>query len=470
MLTRERATHGGSTTWEIPLATHTGSDAPISNLDDLLTPFHEACKPRASFRVGTEAEKFGVLAESGDPLPFAGERSVQTVLTRLANEHGWTPEREHEEGEVISLRRGEASITLEPAGQLELSGAPHASIHDTCAEFRQHIAELAGISKELGIVWLSLGFHPFARDADLPRVPKLRYAIMERYLPTRGHRSLDMMRRTCTVQANLDYQDETDAMRKLRVALALQPVVTAIFANSPFYEGQRSPRLSERADVWLHMDPDRCGILPFAWERNISFQTYVEWALDVPMFLIKRDARVIANTGQTFRSFLKEGAQGERATMSDWKTHINTLFPEARLKNTLEMRGADAQPRDLVCALPALWKGLLDDDTALGLAENLMSPLHPQAVEAARPDIAVRGLQATLAGRPLQEWAAQLLEIASAGLVRFAVKNRDGQDESLHLARIKKLVAAGKTPAEQLLSQVDPHAGFRDQVMAAARL
>jgi glutamate--cysteine ligase len=436
----------------------------------LLVPFHEACKPRSAFRVGTEAEKFGVLAESGEPLPFEGPRSVQAVLTHLAERHGWTPEREHEQGQVISLLRNNASVTLEPAGQLELSGAPYASIHDTCKEFRGHLSELQEISKELGIVWLSLGFHPFASQAELPHVPKLRYGIMERYLPTRGARALDMMRRTCTVQANMDYENEADAMRKLRVALALQPIVTAIFANSPFYEGRRGARLSERADVWLNMDPDRSGLLPFAWDREATFQTYVEWALDVPMFMIKRGAKAFGNTEQTFRMFLKDGAHGEHATLTDWKMHLNTLFPEVRLKNTLEMRGADAQPTDLLCALPALWKGVIDDTISLERAEQLASSLDLRSLQQARSQIAHKGLAAELGGKPVQRWAADLLEIAEAGLQRFGIKNADGQDESIHLARIKKLVAAGKTPAEQVLSKIDGSADFRQQVIAAARV
>ncbi len=411
-----------------------------------------------------------MLSESGEPLPFEGKRSVQTVLTRFAERYGWKPEREHEQGEVIALLRGQASITLEPAGQLELSGAPYASIHDTCQEFRQHIAELQDLSKDLGITWLSLGFHPFATQPQLPHVPKQRYAIMERYLPTRAPRSLDMMRRTCTVQANLDYENETDAMQKLRVSLALQPIVTAIFANSPFYEGKRSARLCERADVWLNMDPDRSGMLPFAWEHTASFRSYVEWALDVPMFMIKRGARAFANTEQTFRMFLKDGAHGEHATITDWKMHLNTLFPEVRLKNTLEMRGADAQSTVLLCALPALWKGVVDDATSFAQAQKLVAPLELAQVQAARPEVSYRGLNAELAGKPVQHWAAELIEIAEAGLQRFAIKNAAGEDESIHLARIKQLVASGKTPAEQLLAKVGDAPDFRRAVISAAQV
>jgi glutamate--cysteine ligase len=452
------------------LESHAGTDAPIRSIDDLLAPFHDACKPRSAFRVGTEAEKHGVLLDSGLPIPWSGERSVQTVLSRLCTRHGWAGEREHEAGEVIALRRGDVSITLEPAGQLELSGAPLPSIHDTAQEFRKHLAELADVCQDLGMAWLSVGFQPFAALTDLPRVPKLRYGIMERYLPTRGPRGLDMMRRTCTVQANLDYESETDAMRKLRVGLALQPIATALFAHSPFREGKPSGLVSERADVWLHMDPDRSGILPFAWERDLSFRAYVEWALDVPMFLIKRGARVLENTHQTFRTFMRDGSGGEQATVTDWRTHLNTLFPEARLKNILEMRGADAQPGEGNFALPALWKGVMDDELALRAAETLVEPLTARAVDQARPNIARDGLRAELAGRPLRAWAADLVEVAASGLQRAAQKNADGHDESIYLTPLRTSIERGVTPADELLARTRGANDLRTAIIAATRV
>jgi glutamate--cysteine ligase len=279
-----------------------------------------------------------------------------------------------------------------------------------------------------------------------------------------------MMFRTCTVQANLDYSDEADAVRKLRVSLALQPITTAMFANSPFYEGHLGPRLSERADVWLHMDPDRTGMLPFAWDREMSFQRYVEWALDAPMFLIKRGARVFQNTHQTFRTYLRDGSEGQRATHADWKTHINTLFPEVRLKNTLEMRGADAQPTDLICALPSLWKGLLYDDHALEQAERLVSPLSPAILEAVRPAIARDALEAGLLGRSLREWASEVVTIASDGLDRQSRKNDNGESESVHLSRLRAQIAEGKTAASVLRSRVQGTTSFRAAVIEAARI
>jgi glutamate--cysteine ligase len=430
-----------------------------------------ACKPPSQFRVGTEAEKFGLLADTLEPLPFAGPRSVRRVLALLAERFGWREEREHAEGEAIALLRGDASITLEPAGQLELSGAPLASIHDTCEEFAEHLRELRAVSEELGIVWISLGFHPFARHDDLPHVPKLRYGVMERYLPTRGPRSLDMMRRTCTVQANVDYASEQDAVRKLRVSLAVQPVVTAMFANSPYYEGARGAHLCERAAVWLGMDPDRSGMLPFAWERDMSFRAYVEWALDVPMFMLKRGSRALPNTDQTFRTFMREGAHGERATLHDWETHLNTLFPEARLKKTIELRGADAQSAELTCALPALWKGLLYDDGALSRLEALITPLDARTAAQARPEIARAGMQASLAGRPVLRWAEELLDIARGGLERLSARNAQGEDERVYLAPLAALVQSGRTPAEQLLECAGASvAEFRARVVACCRV
>jgi glutamate--cysteine ligase len=442
------------------------NDAVITNADDLLEPFFSACKPPSEFRVGTEAEKFGWRRGARSALPFTGPSSVQAVLLALAQRFEWQPERETADGEIIALRRGQSSVTLEPAGQLELSGAPHASIHDTQREFEQHFSELRTVSDPLDIAWFSLGFHPFARQAELPHVPKLRYGIMERYLPTRGNRALDMMRRTCTVQANLDYASEHDAIRKLRVGLALQPITTALFANSPYYEGRKSELLSQRADVWLSVDPDRTGLLPFAWERDMSFRKYVEWALDVPMFLIRRGDRVEANTQQTFRAFLRDGRHGERAMLSDWRTHINTLFPEVRLKNTLEMRGADAQTAH-TCALPALWKGLMYDETALAKAEQLISPLSAAALEPLRLPIAQRGLRVNLLGRPLHEWAVEMLEIAHAGLTRLAVLNRNGESEAVHLLGIERLAQSGDSPANALLAALGDETDFNDRVIAA---
>jgi len=449
---------------------HASPEPPLTGIDDLLAPFHESIKPEERFRVGTEAEKIGLLEATWAPVPFEGPSSVSRVLTLLAERFGWQGEREHENAPIIALRKDNASVTLEPAGQLELSGAPLRTIHETSAELSVHLEQVHAISSELGIAWISLGFHPFATHAELPEVPKLRYGVMKSYLPTRGPRSLDMMRRTCTVQANLDYSSESDAMRKLRVSLALQPIVTAMFASSPFYEGARGRYVSERAAVWMGMDPDRSGLLPFAWDKDASFQSYVEWALDVPMFLVKHGKRVLPNTAQTFRQFLTHGLEGERATRTDWETHLNTLFPEARLKRTLEMRGADAQTTELTCALPALWKGLMYEPRALDEAEALVSALDPTALQSARTEIAARGLEATLQGKLVQAWAEQVLAIAQGGLERIGDKNASGQDERIYLKPLVGYVAQGKTPANVLLEKVAGAAELKPAIVAATRV
>ncbi|MBZ0121929.1 MAG: glutamate--cysteine ligase, partial [Sandaracinaceae bacterium] len=373
----------------------------------------------------------------------------------LIERHGWTADREHARGELIALRRGEASITLEPGGQLELSGAPVETIHQTSAELRGHLTELRGISDELGIAWLGLGYHPTATQEELPWIPKLRYGVMREYLPTRGTRGLDMMRRTATVQANLDYASEEDAMRKLRVTLAISPVIGAAFANSPFAEGRKSALASERAQVWTDVDPERTGLLPFAWRDRSGYRDYVEWALDAPMFLVKRGDKLVRNTGQTFRSFMADGFGGARATHGDWTTHLNTLFPDVRLKRTIELRAADGQPSSTLCALPALSRGLLYDATALGALEAMLSSLRYEDVHQARSRVPQEGLRASMAGRPLLEWARELVRLASEGLRRLARLDRRGRDESIHLEALAALLEKGQSPGDALRESVD---------------
>ncbi len=447
------------------------NDRPIAAPDDLLAPYHAAQKPRDAWRVGTEAEKFGVYAADGQPIPFEGARGVAAVLRALETRHAWTPEPPDKTGgPVIALRRANASITLEPGGQLELSGAPKETIHETADEFTGHMAELRDISAELGIAWLGLGFHPLARRDELPWVPKPRYPIMRAYLPTRGQYGLDMMQRTATVQANYDYASTDDAVRKLRVALILSPVLQAMMANSPFVEGRATGERSHRAAVWLDVDNDRAGLLPFAWRDDATIASYIDWALDVPMFLVKRDGVVRQATTHTFRRFLREGFEGASATLGDWETHLNTLFPEVRLKRTLETRSADSQQGETLCALPALFTGVLYDDAALARAESLASRIPYDAAVAARPHIARDGLRAELAGRPVGEWASDLFDIARDGLAARARLDAAGQDETVHLRRLGELLAAGQTPADALLARVDPGADLRAQILTLARI
>jgi glutamate--cysteine ligase len=429
---------------------------PIRRADDLLLPFVEACKPRPAWRIGPEMEKFGVYEQTLAPVPYPGERGILRILEELAAIHGWVPEHEYDGGPVIALASGGASITLEPGGQLELSGAQSEDLHQVQVETRRHLREIAPLSRALGIRWLGLGLHPFAARSDFAWVPKQRYGVMREYLPTRGGHAIDMMLRTCTVQVNLDYASEADAMRKMRVALALAPATTAIFANSPWKEGRAHGGLTYRGRVWLDVDPDRSGLLPALWKPTARFEDYVQWALDVPMFLFKRDGHAILNTGQTFRSFLKDGFSGHRARLEDWKVHLNTLFPEVRLKKTIEIRGADMQGIDTACALPALWTGLLYDEQALSEAEGLVAGWTYEEVAELRNAVWRDALRAPFRGKPLAEVAQRVVAIAAGGLVRRARADATtGRDESQYLEPLRKLVERARCPADVLLEGMD---------------
>ncbi len=444
---------------------------PVRTLDDLCIPFFHAIKPAHQHLIGAEAEKFGVDAHTGAALPYEGERSVLTVLEALVERHGWHPERESDGGPLIALARAGASVTLEPGGQLELSGAPLENVHLICTESSGHLAELRDISEELGIVWLGVGFHPFAKQADLTWVPKARYGIMREYLPRQGAYGLDMMRRTATVQANYDYPSEESAMRALRVSLRLSPVVTAMFANSPFYEGGLFGGKSYRAKVWLDVDPTRQGLVPGVLKPGSRFVDYVEWALDAPMFVVKRGKEVHDATGISFRKFMSEGAFGATATMADWETHLNTMFPEVRLKKTIEVRGADSQPASLACALPALWTGIFYDPRALEQADALSESFTHDELLALRRDIPVHALGATFRGKPLAELAQQVVTIAMSGLERRGRLNRSGKDERAHLERLADLVGRGKCPADVLLDGLDSNRpDLRQEILLRARM
>ena len=424
--------------------------------DDLLELFAQAEKPRSAYRVGTEAEKFAVDSQTGAPLEYDGPRGVTRLFASFVK-RGWQEERETPDGPVISLHREERSITLEPGSQFELSGAAVTTIHETRAELDQHLADLMEISKEMNLTWLGVGFHPLAKQSDLGWVPKQRYAIMREYLPTRGSGGHDMMRRTATVQANFDFSDEADALKKLMVCLKLAPLVNALGANSPFSEGKLSGYLSRRGFTWLNMDPDRSGLIP-ALMRNPKpgYRDYVEWALDAGMFLLKRHGKVVHNTGQKFRDFLQNGFEGERATFGDWKMHLNTLFPEARLKSTLEVRSSDSLPSRLGCAVSALFTGILYDEQALAEADAFARELDVDALLAARPALVKDGLAAQVGGRPMQALAERVLEIAHGGLSRRNLLNAQGQHEGVHLDLLTSLVQSGKTPADAIIEGLTP--------------
>ncbi|MCS6899186.1 MAG: glutamate-cysteine ligase family protein [Myxococcales bacterium] len=423
---------------------------------ELSAIFHESEKTQDRWKIGAEAEKIGIFRETGAPVRYGDEVGIPAVLRALVERHGWEPEPETPGGPLIALRRGQGSVTLEPGGQLELSGTPWSDLHRVAAETRGHLEELRGISAELGIAWLGIGFHPTARQQDLDWVPKARYGIMKVYLPGRGAYGLDMMQRTTTVQVNLDYQDECDAIRKLRVALRLAPVTTAMFANSPFVEGQRWGGRSYRALTWLDVDNDRTGLIPPMWTKDAGYEHYIRWALDAPMFLFKRGTEVIENTGQTFRSFLRHGFQGHRATVGDWEMHLNTLFPEVRLKRTLEIRGADAQGSSTLIALPALWTGIFYDAQALADAEALCANFSYEEVAEARRHVPRLALQTPFRGATLLPLAQRLAEIAAAGLERRARLNGEGQDERCYLQPLFRLLEHGQSPADTLLSACPP--------------
>ncbi len=424
----------------------------VRDPSELLTPFVEAEKRPESFRIGAEVEKFGLVWPSRQPLAYEGPVSVLRIFDALEQNYGWVPEREVPGGPVIALERGKAKVTLEPGAQLELSGSALPDVHACVAEQQQHLEELAPVSKELGLTWLGIGFHPFARQADLPWVPKQRYRIMRTYLPKRGDGALDMMRRTCTVQANFDYQDERDAFKKVIVMLKLSPLMNAMLANSPVHEGRLTGMKSLRGDVWRRMDPQRSGLITSLWnERDPGYERYVNWALDAGMFLFKRGERVIENTGQSFRSFLEHGYQGERATLADFRLHLNTLFPEVRLKNTIEVRCVDSLPLPLMASAIALFTGILYDEQALDAAQAMTEGFVADAAEASRGDLIRQGLKASYCGQSAQQLAERLIEIAEQGLERRARLNDAGKDEREHLSPLRQLIERGLSPADALM-------------------
>ena len=380
--------------------TATGHEEFLRGEGDLLAVFEQSYRP-AKRAVGIESERVA-LFDDGAPLHYhsdAAHPGVDAVFARLIASRGWSATApEADGGPVLGLERAGANITLEPGSQFELSGAPHDTLHGLRDELAAHRDEMRALDLSPRLRLLGLGFQPYARQGDLDWVPKSRYPIMREYLPTRGARALDMMRRTATVQANFDFGSERDAMRKLRAALGVSAAISGLFANSPMKDGARQPVKSERALVWLGMDPDRSGLLPFAWRPDATLADYVGWALDAPMFLVKRDGVATPATTHTFRRFLAEGFHGHRATAADWETHLKTMFPEVRLARTLEVRGADSVPLPYATALAALWTALLYDDEALTAVEERFVPFGHDAWQALRPRIAAEGLSTPIGG------------------------------------------------------------------------
>jgi glutamate--cysteine ligase len=420
----------------------------VGSVADLVAFARAGEKPRAAFRVGTEHEKIGIRVADLRPVPYAGENGIEGVLAAIVEQDGWTPVREGDA--LVALEKDGASITLEPGGQLELSGAPLRTIFETCQEFHRHLDLIRRVSEPRGIAWLSLGANPLHDVDEIPRVPKARYAVMRKFLPPRGELAMHMMHLTATVQANLDYASEDDMAAKMRTAMGVSPIVSALFANSSLYLGKPSGFVSRRVHIWRHVDPDRCGMLPFVFEPGFGYRQYVEWALDVPMFFVLRDGRYLPANDMSFRRFLAVGHELGPATLQDWNLHLTTLFPEVRLKQFLEVRGADAVPPGLTCALPALWKGLLYDDGACEAAWGLVADWHFPEREAALEAVARRGLAAEVAGRPVLPLARELIAIAQEGLARIGDGKAGESDERGFLDPLQAVAERGRSPGEEV--------------------
>ena len=412
------------------------------------------CKPKSDWRIGTEHEKFGYLTDTHEPLPYDGPRSIRAVLEGLRDRYGWAPVSEG--GHIIGLEKDGANVSLEPGGALELSGAPLETIHQTCDEVNEHLREVKDIADEIGVGFIGLGAAPEWMHDEMPLMPKGRYKLMDAYMGRVGTTGTTMMRRTCTVQVNLDFGSEADMVKKMRVALALQPVATALFANSPFFEGQPNGMKSYRSYVWRHLDSDRTGMLPFVFEDGFGFERYVDYALDVPMYFVYRDGTYVDALGQSFRDFLKgelPALPGEVPTLSDWADHLTTIFPEARLKKFIEMRGADGGPWRRLCALPAFWVGLTYDQGALDAAWDLVKDWDAPTREALRVAAADQALDARVEGIHMHELARQTLDIAEAGLKARGCTGAGGllPDETHFLNALKESVESGKVLADELL-------------------
>jgi len=426
-------------------------EEPIRGRDQLVEYVASGEKPIADWRIGTEHEKFGFRLDDLRPPTWEGERGIGVLLEGMTR-FGW--ERVEENGKLIALLRGNASVTLEPAGQLELSGAPLETIHDTCCDVACHLQEVKTVADEIGVGFLGMGFQPKWRRDEMPWMPKGRYKIMREYMPKVGSLGLDMMTRTCTVQVNLDYSSEADMVQKFRVALALQPVATALFADSPFTEGKPNGYQSYRSHIWTDTDADRTGMLDFVFEDGFGYERYVDYLLDVPMYFSYRDGKYIDLAGKSFRRFLAGDLAelpGAKANLRDWADHTTTAFPEVRLKKYLEMRGADGGPWNRLCALPAFWVGLLYDQAALDAAWDLVKDFTREERHALRDGVPKHALKLPFRGGTLRDLAGEALKISAHGLARRARANRHGADESMFLDILAQIVDANQTPAERKL-------------------
>jgi glutamate--cysteine ligase len=436
-----------------------GPESPIiSSRDELVAYLEAGCKPAREWRIGTEHEKFVFHTADYSPVAYDGDRGIRVLLESIGDRFGW--DEVLEKGNIIALRRKDCpkggSVSLEPGGQLELSGAPLDTVHQVQEEIRQHLVEVTEVGKELGLGFLGVGFSPKWTLAQTPVMPKERYRIMKRYMPTRGRLGLDMMFRTATVQVNMDFAGESDMVRKIRVGLSLQSVATALFANSPFTNGKPNGYQSYRAEIWRDTDPDRSGLLPFAFEDGMGFERYVDYALDVPMYFVYRDDSYVDVAGASFRDFLGgklAALPGVLPTLDDWADHLTTLFPDVRLKRFLEMRGADSGNFGQLCALPALWVGLLYDSEALDQAAQLIADWSLVELEALRDSVPRLGLATPFRSRRLVDVAREVVTIALGGLRRRARLNRSGEDEHKALEPLLETLEQGHSPSDRLLAE-----------------
>lgn len=426
----------------------------IENPEQMVEYLASGCKPKSDWRIGTEHEKFGYCKDTLKPLPYSGERSILTVLEGLRDEYGWSPILEA--GNLIGLSKNGANVSLEPGGQLELSGAPLETIHETCDEVNTHLREVRSVADRVGVGFIGLGAAPTWHHEDMPVMPKGRYKLMTDYMDRVGSMGKSMMYRTCTVQVNLDFASEADMVQKMRVALALQPVATALFANSPFFEGKLNGHQSWRSRIWRDLDADRTGMLPFVFENGFGFEAWVDYALDVPMYFVYRDGKYLNALGQSFRDFLKgqlPALPGQIPTLGDWADHLTTIFPEARVKKFIEMRGADGGPWRRLCALPAFWVGLCYDQTSLDAAWDLVKGWDAETRENLRIAASQNGLNASVEGINLSNVAQEVVALAHHGLEARERQGANGllANETHFLNALHDTLASGKSPADELV-------------------
>ncbi len=439
-----------------------GADSPlIEKREDLVEWIAAGEKPASDWRIGTEHEKFVFHTENLTPVGYDGDAGIRALMEAMIADYGWQPIREGDT--IIALKRATGAgipetISLEPGGQFELSGAPLTTLHETCAEAGNHLSECLEIGERLGIGFLGMGFTPTWTLDQMPTMPKRRYSVMTRYMPEVGTRGHDMMYRTCTIQVNLDFANEADMVKKLRVSLALQPLATALFASSPFTEGKLNGFKSLRSGVWRDTDGNRTGMLPFAFEDGMGYERYSDYALDVPMYFVYRDGEYIDVAGASFRQFLDgklSQMPGERPTVDDWSDHLTTLFPEVRLKRFLEMRGADGGPWRRICGLPAFWVGLLYDVAALDAAWELVKDWTPEERLQLRNQVPEQALNTPFRGGTLRDIARDVVRIAANGLKARRRLNSKAEDETMFLDFVEETVASGRVPADELLAKYE---------------